>query len=66
MGFLRFCIRVGIGIVFAFCWSLIGVIIGINAPGSPQYSIYGFGIVGTFAIGLWIGGKWAKKWIPQK
>jgi len=57
--FGRFCIRFGVGLGCAFCWSVFGVIIGIN---ETVYALYGWGMFGAFALGyFWLGKKFTKK-----
>jgi hypothetical protein len=64
MGFKRFSIRIGMGILLAFSWSFVAAIIGIHKPGSAAFPIFGFGVGIIFILGLWIGGNLANKWLP--
>jgi hypothetical protein len=64
MGFMRFAIRIGMGILLAFSWAFGAAIIGIHTPGSTGFPIFGFGIGIIFILGLWLGGKLAKSWFP--
>jgi hypothetical protein len=58
----RFFIRLATGFGCVFCWSFFSAIIGITERSSPYYSVFGWGVVGTFVFGLWLGKKlFAKK-----
>jgi hypothetical protein len=54
---LKFFVRLILAIGLAFFWSMFGVVLGINEPGSRFYTLYGFGMLIWFFIGLWFGGK---------
>jgi hypothetical protein len=64
MGFMRFALRIGMGILLAFSWAFGAAIIGIHTPGSAGFPIFGFGIGIIFILGLLLGGNLAKNWFP--
>ena len=66
MGILGVIVRFVVGFVSAFCWSMVGRIVGINSPGSAAYPVYGIGVVIFFILGLRCGGILANKWFPIK
>lgn len=66
MGIIGTIVRFGVGFVSAFCWSIVGRIVGIGSPDSAAYPVYGVGIVIFFIFGLRCGGILAKKWFPVK
>ncbi len=53
----RFFIRFLGGVGLAFCWSLFCVVTGIYNQGQAS-ALFGWGIIGFFILGSWLGKKW--------
>jgi hypothetical protein len=66
MGIIRFLGTLLITIVIAFCWSLLGVLTGINDITKLAYWIYGFGFLVVSYIGFKIGRIIMCKLIPMR
>jgi hypothetical protein len=66
MGIIRFLGALLIAIVIAFCWSLLGVLTGINDVTKLAYWIYGFGFMVVSYIGFKIGRIIMGKLIPMQ
>lgn len=64
MGIIGVFVRFAVGLLSAFCWSIVGGIVGISSPGSAAFPVYGIGAVIAFIFGLRFGGKLANKWFP--
>ncbi len=66
MGIIRFLGTLLITIVIAFCWSLLGVLAGINDVTKLAYWIYGFGFMVVSYLGFKIGRIIMRKLIPMQ
>jgi hypothetical protein len=66
MGIIRFLGTLLITIAIIFCWSILGVLTGINDITKNAYWIYGFGFMVVSYIGFKVGRTIMRKLIPIK
>ena len=66
MGIIRFLGALTVAIIFAFWWSLLGVLVGINDITKLIYWIYGFGFLVVSYLGFITGRKIMGKLIPKQ
>jgi hypothetical protein len=66
MGIIRFLGALIIAVIFAFCWSFLGVVIGINDITKLIYWIYGFGFLVVSYLGFITGRIIMAKLIPKQ